>query len=127
MESSSGSDTAAPNPRSTARREMCFLVTNIVNSPHLKGHALHDAHYDCGKPVILARSIPVDRSYNRHVVILEPAAQRVRQQFLGERADEGIRVAHQRLAQTGRAVHVSAVDKLPGRVNRFPRVTNSPD
>src|ERR1700733_12689830 len=140
MESSNGSATVAPKPRRTVRREMCFLVMNIVLTPrgtcencrlvfrpsHLERRAFHDAQNDRGKPIIDAGRFTVDGPNRRHVVVFEAAAQRIGQQLLSEGSGERIRMVHQCLPQAGRTIDFGAVHQLPRSVDIGPAVMNAP-
>ena len=121
MASSSGSDTAAPMPRSTVRRETALRVRYIVGSPataaraaarrgrtggrrrhqrggglvglpHLERHARDDAHEEARKPVVVRGGIADDRPHRRHVARVEQTAEAITEEVLGEGRDEGVGV-----------------------------------
>src|SRR4051812_28942847 len=80
--------------------------------PLLKGRAVDDALHNRRELVIVRRAATDDRAHRGHVVIRETAAERVGQQLLGHRADEDLRVAHQRLPQRHHAIDLRAVEEF---------------
>src|SRR5579872_2057221 len=88
MESRSGRLSAAPKPRSTVRREICFLVMYctlsppsvlvldsgrytalricILSPPHLERRALHDPQYERREMIIALGRFMLDSPYHRH-------------------------------------------------------------
>src|SRR3989442_798046 len=142
--SKSGSASAPPAPRRTVRREMCFLLTNMVDaSPinltrrllltgvgcfhvHLEGGALHDAKHERRESVLAARRVPNDRPHQRHILILDTAAQCVSEQLLRHDADELIGIPHQHVAQTRDAVHVRPVNQSAGCIDWEALVLGAP-
>src|SRR6185503_20470016 len=113
----SGKPIAAVPPRSSVRRDKCFFVMNMSAScrllgfaPHAERNAARDAEDDRLKTIALRRSVRHDAPHNGHVVILETAAERERQELLRQRVNEQRRVARQRRAQL-----LGAVRGLPDR------------
>src|SRR5262245_39803528 len=92
IESSNGNAIAAPAPRSTVRRERCFLVTNMAPTsidligasllrlvatllhPILHRPACNDALHQRRKTIVVFRGRSHDLAHHRHVVRLERAA-----------------------------------------------------
>src|SRR6266540_5448237 len=117
IDSSSGSASAAPAPRSTARRGMCFFVINI-SAPdgeaqglrvtelmrragadgclhvHLKRLAPDDRRDDGRESIRCARGVTDDRSHERHVLIVDTPAKRIDEQLFSHDADELILIPH---------------------------------
>src|SRR5262245_49943623 len=126
MLSSNGKDKLAPRPRNTARRDRCFFVMNmaissnrsavvrdggrsrlrraLTNDPLLKWRACDDAENERRPAVVVARLVAHEVSHRGGVPIVETAAERVRQQHLGERPGELITLAQQGFAKRLRAV-----------------------
>src|SRR6185312_14644945 len=101
--SRNGSATAAPAPRRIVRREMCFLVINLISVPfpgarrklwslartlHFKRQTLHNAEYKLREAIIVRRQIRFDCLQRRPVIPFEPAAQRVDHHLLRDRGGE---------------------------------------
>src|SRR5579862_1834968 len=76
---------------------------------HLERHAVDDAEDQRREAVVAARRGLDDRANDRHVRILEAAAERIRQQHLGGRARELVGPVDDRLAQPGLAADLGAV------------------
>ena len=68
--------------------------------PHLERRALHDSFDNRRKTISIARGIAHDGAHRRHVVVFDSAAERVSQQLFGQRADEDIRAAQDRLRRS---------------------------
>src|ERR1700680_1630505 len=97
--SRSGSASAAPAPRRTVRRDMCFFVINVIAvfsstgrhllvavvyfHVHLERRALHDTQHYGSELVLAGGRIAHDRPHQWHVLILNAAAQGVSEQVLG--------------------------------------------
>src|SRR5258708_8481409 len=88
IDSSSGSASVTPAPRRNVRRGMYFLVANMSDSlmadprrldPHLKRSASDDAQHDRREAGVLFGRVLHDRANDRHVVVLDAAAHRLRQ------------------------------------------------
>src|SRR6188508_2244751 len=98
MASSSGRARVAPAPFRTARRDRCFLNTNMIRGlsfPRLldrrclqgcrlargfslaEGIARDDAEDDRLETVIVGRRLPYDAAHRRHVAIVEAATEGV--------------------------------------------------
>src|SRR5580658_6730687 len=108
MLSSSGNASAAPAPRNIARREMAFLKTIMLGlftslsnlhliigagRAHAERRAPDDPENNGGPAVILRRRIACNLADRRQIGVFDAAAERVRHQFLRERADEIFLVA----------------------------------
>src|SRR5258708_25326837 len=78
--------------------------SGCLRSPHLKRLALHDAHDQRRKTVIVRAGVAHDFAHGGHVVGLEAAAERVGQHLFGHGADENFGTAEQSLAKTRWAV-----------------------
>src|SRR5688572_28617721 len=102
MASRKGSASAAPAPRRTVRRGMCFFVINMMNvSPlltsrplssgggcgwlhvHLEHLVLDDAQHERREAVVARLGLANDGAHDGHVVVLDAAAERIGQQALG--------------------------------------------
>src|SRR5712692_1924154 len=132
MLSSSGSATAAPRPRSIARRDKCIFLINIVtsrrstrrllfrllpladarsrrfsvhvrNASHLKRLALDDPLQERRPPVVVAPGVTNDLTDCRLVVVLDAAPQAIRKQLHHDRVNELVSVVHQEAAKCLRA------------------------
>ncbi len=95
MPSSSGSASVAPRPRRNVRRGRCFSGDDHDSRrpPHLERHAVDDA--ERAAPTSGNQRTPRLRTMladGRRVVVLEAAAERVRQQLLGHRLTRIARV-----------------------------------
>src|SRR5207249_3368622 len=147
--SSNGSATVTPAPLRNIRRGMCFFETNILAAPlftlpvarrlrltrnrglrapgiHLKRLALDDAEDERREAVVVACGIPRDGADQRHVLILDAAAQAIRQQFFGHDFHELTGVPKQPFPQTRRAVDFRAVVHLGRRVDGRSLLVRSP-
>src|SRR5450755_547775 len=108
IESSSGSARDAPMPRSNVRRDRCFFVMNMLflSSPqlmavpcirwrrlrifhpsHLEWRTLHHSQNKRRKTIVAVRCFPLDAANERHVAIVDDAAQSIGQQVFGERSE----------------------------------------
>src|SRR5687767_3842163 len=78
IESSRGGAIVTPMPGRNVRRGMCFLGMNIVLHlfrPGLERCALHDAHHERRETVVVAFRFARNLSDDRHIVVVEPAAE----------------------------------------------------
>src|SRR5712691_1293554 len=147
--SSNGSAKVTPAPLRNIRRGICFFETNMLAAPlftilvarrlrltrngrvhalrvHLKRLALDDAEDERGEAVVVLCGIPRDGADQRHVLILDAAAQAIRQQFFGHDLHELTGVSKQPFPQTRRAVDFRAVVHLGGRVDGRSLLVRSP-
>src|SRR5882672_6190108 len=153
--SSNGSPTVKPTaPRKTARREMCFFVTNIVVLPNTLGTQLGTCclfgiasarrtdHAEKGNMSLSIRGHRLrwlaghterhalhDAEHERAeaIVVLGGAArERVSHELLRHRADEEIGATQDRVAQRRRTRDFGAVREFPGGVDRAARVRVAP-
>src|SRR5437016_5579575 len=110
--SSTGSATPTPIPFRTVRRESRFFVRNSM-SPlppglllnvvghdglrlrHLERRAVDDSEHERRELVVVLRGLPDDRANSRLIEILDPAAEGVRHQAIGE-------IPNHRLGESGR-------------------------
>src|SRR5262249_5560425 len=108
--SSRGRPMATPAPRRNVRRDRCFFVMNIRqlhgsrptppcgishisprrhllyflrHFPHLKRHALHNAHNDGREPVVVTRRVTDDASDDGHVIVFDASTQGIAHQLPG--------------------------------------------
>src|SRR5262245_16195471 len=88
--------------------------------------ALYDADHQRREAIVVRSGVTDDRADQRHVVVLNAAAESVGQQSLGDVSNELRRIAKHRFSQSGDAVHLAAVDKYADRVDRLPLVFRSP-
>src|SRR5215510_5920667 len=103
--SSRGRLTVAPSPRRNVRRGSDIFVTimakssleilNVPRSSHHKRVARRDADDEGRELELVGRRAANDASNHRHIVILDAATERVREQLLGERRDELLRTPEQ--------------------------------
>src|SRR5690242_20045528 len=102
MESSNGRAKDTPIPRRTVRRERCFLVMNIAlglliqvagnsigrrthilfRSSHFERRTFHDSENERGKSVVVLGRFALDGANERHVVIVDHAADTISQKAL---------------------------------------------
>ncbi len=137
--SSNGSARVAPSPRSTVRRDNDVLVMNIDSLLYRMSDAAlmaagsvagaltriwngalrDDPEDDRREPVVvaLARRATIARTAGMSDAG-QAAAERIGQQLLGHRPDEGLGLAQQRLPQLDDAVDLGAVDQLARGVDR---------
>src|ERR1700720_1525228 len=124
MESSNGSAKDTPMPRKIVRRERCFLVMNIALglliqvagnsigrrvliffcSSHLERRAFHDPQNERGKSVVVFGGLVLDGADERHIVIVDHAADAISQKIFREGSNESIGVVQDRLAKAGGTV-----------------------
>src|SRR6267142_499735 len=140
--SSSGSASVAPAPRRTVRLDMCFLVRNISSVLLLTGHAqlialsrLHvhlkclapdDAGDDRRQAILRSCRIPHNRSHQRHILILEAAAEGIREALLGDHPNELTLITHQQVAQARDAVQFRPISQGAGRIDGLTFVLRAP-
>src|SRR5262245_53044906 len=96
--SSRGRLTVAPRPRRNVRRGSDIFVTimakssleilRVPGSSHHKRVARRDADDEGRELELVSRGAAHNASNHRHIVILDAASERVREQLLGERRDE---------------------------------------
>ena len=127
--SRSGSAIVAPTPFNTVRRATCFLkydtaglrlfrlfpghrAARSTHTPHPELFALDDRLDDRRKPIIASCRAAHNPADGGHVVGLQLAARRIRQQSLGKRLHELLGAAQQRLAQVVGTVDRRAVGQL---------------
>src|SRR6266850_1370776 len=139
--SSSGSANVTPAPLRKVRRGKCFFETNMLSAPllrvpgargldlvarngglltlriHLERLASDNAEHQRGETVLIARRVPGERADQRHVPILDAAAQRIRQQLFRDDLHELIGVAEKPRAEACRIVDLRAVEQLRRRVH----------
>src|SRR5882762_1704116 len=101
MASSSGRAIDTPIPRSTVRRDRCFLVMKcilnlllrlgslrLVRNRVIRGRALlelvtvDDLHHYRREPIVVVRAVAHDRADRRHIVVIDRATRRVGYQLL---------------------------------------------
>ena len=87
---------------------------------------MHDAQNQRREPVIVAGRVPDDAAHDGHVVVAEPAAERVHQQLARQRPHEHLGLPQDRLPQRDDTVDLGAIDKLSRRVDRRPFVSRAP-
>src|SRR4029453_8785712 len=91
---------------------------------HLERHAADDPRDQPRRePVIVASSVPNDRSHGGLVVVLDAATERVGKELLDHSRYELVRLVQQRPLETDRALEFRSVWKHAGGVNRFRRLT----
>ena len=152
IDSSSGSASVAPAPRRNVRRASVLFVMKPMASlpPQSRADAVVAAaggvRRVTGWPGLLfiwngallttptmnvskrSPSLSASRTidaHDRHVVVLDAAAERVRQQLLGDHARELVLVAQHEVAQIRRAVDLRAVVHHARRVDRVRAVRAS--
>src|SRR5437867_5769979 len=147
--SRSGSASVQPALFRNVRRRMCFFAMNIWLSGslaagpfrgdgvtrhrpflnlhvHLERRAVDDAEDERGETIVASFRVSRDRSHERHVLILDAASERVRQQLLGHDLDELIGIFEQPLAQGGGAVDCRAVENFRRRSEEHTSELQSP-
>src|SRR5688572_20418459 len=156
IESSSGSAIDTPIPLRNVRRGRCFREMNMLSPPGgpkaaryvsivgglqtaryefpaarlrcllTERRAADDARHDRREPVVLLRRVARHRAHDRHVVVLEPAAQPVGHELFGQRPHELVRAAHDSRSQGHRTIHVAAVGQLARGVDGASRFLRAP-
>src|SRR5688572_1960552 len=99
-------------PRSTARRGSCFFVTNIrfpLSRPHRERGAADDAEHQRREAIVVGLRLAEYPTNDGHVVMLQAAAEGIREQLLRDGAGEELRLGEQRLAQLCDTVDGAAV------------------
>src|SRR5215213_10186870 len=107
--SSIGNASAAPAPRSTARRERDLLRITIAHTPHLERRALDDAKDDRRPAVIVRRGLARDLAHHGEIVLLDTAAERVGEKPLGEGLDEQVLLGEEHFAQARGSVELRPI------------------
>ena len=110
------------------RRGSGFAVRKRHEDPRIKKRrTLHDSKNQRRPAIVLRRRGADDLTHGRPIVVLEPPAERVGQQLLGERGRELIGSLQQQRAKARealdrRAAHRRAdrIDRLAGFVDRAP-------
>ena len=95
MASSSGSARLTPAPLSSVRRDRCFFVKNIFETPYFcslacmrKASLVTTPATMADSRIIVFRRAADNRSYLRHIEILELASQRIHHQLFRQRLCE---------------------------------------
>ncbi len=101
---------------------MLYLVTARAETlgstrAHLERDAFRDTKNKRREAVIVFGRAADDRADRRLVGVLDAAAESVRHQVLGERAQHDVRPRHERLPQPVRAVDLRPVKQIAGRID----------
>src|SRR6185295_2141668 len=92
----------------------------------LERRAANHREHQRGEPIVLLRDVARDRPHQRHVLVVEPAAERVGQQLLDADAHELARIPRHPLPQRDGAVHHRVVEELRRGVDGRPLVCCAP-
>src|SRR5260221_12938734 len=140
MLSRNGSASVAPMPRRTVRRGIAFLEMNIhrslffrhaqrlaaLSGAHAERRAADDAADDGRRPIVTLRGFPRNFPDRRLIVVFEAAANRVRQQLCGKRADEILLVTRQERSEPVHTFESCAIRQRRGCVNSLAVADRAP-
>src|SRR5262249_24599722 len=151
MASSNGRASVTPAPLRNVRRGNCFLEMNMLLAPlptllsgqgcgllhlaisrllslqvHLKRLALHDAEHERRETIIRSCTVASDCANERHILVVDAAAERVNQESLSDDLYKLVRVPKQPRPQPRRPIDLRAVEELRRRINLASSVLSTP-